>query len=385
MQHTLVAASRHVGYSEHRHRRTAIETLWITAAIILELAILFGVAAAQSEPAAQPPRDTEILFLGTAGGPPLRQHRSEPSTLLIVDGRFYLIDCGIGTMQRMLQAGIRSEQVKTIFFTHLHSDHDLGLADVMANDFFRLNLTGSAESIHIYGPAQTKELVDAAFHYITVSVRPFAAANASSYRLVKGEFASPFVTREIAREGVIFEDDKIRVTAAENTHYAVIPAENRKQMKSYSYRIETPHGTVIFTRDRGPSDSVARLAKGTDVLVAETSYRDPKDLDRFVSFMATQNHWSPGRTQAFRRHMHLEHLDSSAVGELAAKAQARSVLLYHYDPKDKADEAAYVSGVRKYFSGPVFAPADLDRYCLGTEHDQQTSGRPTLTRCTSPR
>jgi len=40
------------------------------------------------------------------------------------------------------------------------------------------------------------------------------------------------------------------------------------------------------------------------------------------------------------------------------------VILYHYDPADKADQAAFVSGVRKYFSGPVFAPDDLDRYCL---------------------
>jgi hypothetical protein len=40
------------------------------------------------------------------------------------------------------------------------------------------------------------------------------------------------------------------------------------------------------------------------------------------------------------------------------------VLLYHYNPADKADEAAYVNGAKSYFSGPVFAPADLDRYCL---------------------
>lgn len=32
---------------------------------------------------------TEVLFLGTAGGPPLRLDRSEPSTLLTVDGRPY--------------------------------------------------------------------------------------------------------------------------------------------------------------------------------------------------------------------------------------------------------------------------------------------------------
>src|SRR5579864_7200473 len=87
-------------------------------------------AAGRDNPAGESQR-TEVLFLGTAGGPPLRLDRSEPSTLLIVDGRPYLIDCGIGTMRRMLRARVKSEQVRTIFFTHLHADHDLGLADVM--------------------------------------------------------------------------------------------------------------------------------------------------------------------------------------------------------------------------------------------------------------
>jgi ribonuclease BN (tRNA processing enzyme) len=44
----------------------------------------------------------------------------------------------------------------------------------------------------------------------------------------------------------------------------------------------------------------------------------------------------------------------------------RAVILYHYDPKDKADQAAYVTGAKKYFAGPVFAPDDLDRYCLSS-------------------
>ena len=51
---------------------------------------------------------------------------------------------------------------------------------------------------------------------------------------------------------------------------------------------------------------------------------------------------------------------------MAANAGVKSVLFYHYDPADKADQAAFVSGAKKYFSGPVFAPDDLDRYCLSS-------------------
>ena len=329
------------------------------AALTFAAGASIAVAAARANLASEGAR-TEVLFLGTAGGPPLRLERSEPSTLLIVDGQPYLIDCGIGTMRRMLRAGIESEQVRTIFFTHLHGDHDLGLADVMANDFFKQSAAGHAEPINIYGPPQTKELVDAAFHFITVGFRPFEEFPPRT----DGSYQSPFVTHEIDRGGVIFQDDKIRVTAAENSHYALMPPRRRGQFKSFSYRIETPHGVIVFTGDTGPSEAVERLAHGADVLVAEASGRDPQDVEKFAASMAARSHWSSEQTRAFRAHFEAEHLDTHEIGHLAAKAQVKAVLLYHYGPENKADQAAYVTGVRKSFSGTVFAPDDLDRYCL---------------------
>lgn len=334
---------------------------------ILALALIVGAPAAEAAQSTHAPASshiTRIVFLGTAGGPPLRLDRSEPSTLLIVDGREYLIDCGIGTMRRMIEAGIRSEQVKTIFFTHLHADHDLGLADVMANDFAREDLFGTTGSFDIYGPPQTRELVDAAFRFITIGFRPFEAENPSARRVINGQFVSPFVAHEFNRDGVIFRDDKINVTAAENSHYALMPSPQREVLKSYSYRIETPHGVIVFTGDTGPSDAVARLANGADVLVAEASSRDAADRDRFINSMAARNHWPPKRVQAFRAHFTSEHLDTDNIAALAAKAHVKAVMLYHYDPEDKADQAAYVDGVKRRFAGAVYAPDDLDRYCM---------------------
>ncbi len=326
---------------------------------------IFDAAAAGNAPAADPNPRAEIIFLGTAGGPPLRLDRSEPATLLIVDDRKYLIDCGIGTMRRMVEAGIQSEQIKTVFFTHLHADHDLGLADIMANDFLH---TGPVafDPINIYGPPQTKELVDAAFHFITVGFRPFVAENPASFRMVNGEFASPFVAHEFNRDGAVFQDNKIRVIAMENSHYILMPTQHRKMIKSYSYRIETPQGQIVFTGDTGPSDELTRLASGADILVAEASNRDSEDLDQLVNSMAARNHWSPERTKAFRSHFEFEHLDTDRIGQLAMKAGVKSVVLYHYDPQGKADQAAFVRGVKKHFAGPVFAPDDLDRFCLRT-------------------
>ena len=300
---------------------------------------LIALAVASSLPAASvaKPARTKILFLGTAGGPPLRVDRSEPSTLLIVNGRKYLIDCGIGTARRLVEAGIESNQIKTIFFTHLHADHDMGLADVMANDFFTRQSWAAADPINIYGPPQTKQLVDAAFQFILVGIRPFAAAGSATDR---DRLANPFISHEFARGGLVFQDDNIRVTAVENSHYVLIPRQRRSAFKTYSYRIQTPDGVIVFTGDTGPSGAIAEFAKGADVLIAEASYRDPQELDQSMEARAARSHLRPTAIKSFRDHFLFEHLDAPEIGQLAANEGVKAVILYHYDPKDKADQAS---------------------------------------------
>lgn len=331
----------------------------------LACAAIASAASLSAAPAASP-SGTQILFLGTAGGPPLRFDRSEPSTLLIVNGREYLIDCGIGTARRLVEAGIDSSRITTIFFTHLHADHDMGLADVMANDFFEGGGAGHAGPFNIYGPPQTKQLVDSAFQFISVGFRPFAAAPPTQYRMLGDTFVSPFVTHEIARDGLVFNDGNIRVTAAENSHYVMIPAAVRPAFKTYSYRVETPDGVIVFSGDTGPTGAIGAIAKGAAALITEASYRDDRDLDRSINGRAARNHWTPFVTKRFRDHFVNEHLDTSQIGQIAANAHVKSVLLYHYDPDDKADEAAYVAGVKQSFHGAVFAPDDLDRFCMSS-------------------
>lgn len=341
---------------------------WALAVATVIVVTISESALAQRIASTGAPDRTEILFLGTAGGPLLRADRSEPATLLIVDGRAYLIDCGIGTMRRMIEAGIASENIRTLFLTHLHADHDLGLADVMGNDFLAAR---SGQTIDIYGPPQTKELVDAAFHYITLGFTAFAAEGIGN-----GASRRPFVAHEIQHDGLVYQDDKIRVTAAENTHYALMPAQYRQQMKSY--RIETPHGVVVFTGDTGPSDAVTRLASGADVLVSEV--QDLNAIMKLVNRMAEQNHWPPERAAGLLRHMRQEHIEEEEVGNMATKARVKSVVLYHYNPPS-ANPAAYVSAVKNSFAGPVFASADLNRYCLAST-DGTSNNKAVLIPCT---
>ena len=341
-----------------------------SAVFALGLTFFSVPVASQPQTAALRANDTELLMLGTAGGPPLRKTRSEPATLLIVDERPYLVDCGTGTIRRLVEVGIPSETIGTIFFTHLHPDHDLGLVDVMANDYFHLDLASDARKINIYGPPQTSELVEAAFRFISIPFEVFAAEK-PGFQLGRPNhgLTSPFVAHEVDGDGVVYRDDKIQITAAGNSHYALMPAQFRAHFKSYSYRIETPHGVVVFTGDTGPSDAVVKLARGADVLVAEVE-ASSDELRVFIDQMAARNHWPPARKQEFAAHMEKEHLTVDSLGELASKAQVGSVVFYHYDPENKADQQARVAAMKKYFHGPVLAPMDLDRFCLSKDEAQ---------------
>jgi len=189
---------------------------------------------------------------------------------------------------------------------------------------------------------------------------------------------SPFVAHEVDGDGIVYRDDKIQITAAENSHYALMPAQFRAHFKSYSYRIQTPHGVVVFTGDTGPSDAVVKLAMGADVLVSEVE-ESSDELREFIDQMAARNHWPAARKQQFAAHMEKEHLTVDSLGELASKAQVQSVLFYHYDPQNKAEQQARVAAMKKYFHGAVMAPMDLERFCLS--NDETPSGKAKFESC----
>jgi ribonuclease BN (tRNA processing enzyme) len=344
-----------------RRMRAAWHDVLVTAAAVLSLGMMPTRSFAQNAPA-EAWKGLQILLLGTHGGPALVKQRSEPATLLIVDGRPYLIDCGIGTMRRMLDAGVQSQMIGTIFITHNHPDHALGLVDVLANDYQYLDLAAprTRQEFNVYGPPQTRALVSAAYDYIRIPYGIFAAEP-----LGRNALFDPFKAHVIDHDGLVYKDDKIRVTAAENTHYQLMAAKYHASMKSYSYRFETPYGAIVFTGDTGPSAAVETLAKGAEVLISEV-----EDLNAIED--AVRAVGNAGNVKTLVEHMRVEHLPMKAVGELASKAKVRAVILHHFVGGE--DGERFVSGVKQYYSGPVFAGEDLARYCVVADTTSHGNG-----------
>lgn len=339
-----------------RMRSGFSRAILLSAGIFAALIVSAGHAQnpAPGAPVAASDHTTRLILLGTAGGPIPRKLRSQPANLLVVDGRPYLIDAGNGVARQLDWAGFEPADVRHIFITHHHIDHNADLGALISFDWIEDNQRNadSAPPVQIYGPPATTFLVKTALDYLSVSARVFSAETP----MVQPE--GRFQAHDIDHDGLIYKDDLVRVTAVENTHFNFPPSSAAfGKDKSYSYRFDTPDRSFVFTGDTGPSEAVTKLAEGADVLVTEIENIDSM-MKSFTGSMPKD------RVDAFRKHLELEHLTPEAVGKMAAAAQVKAVVLTHFTPDgdNETDASLFTKGVRKYYGGPVIAGRDLLEY-----------------------
>ena len=293
---------------------------------------------------------TRLITLGTVAGPPPRPHRAQSSNLLIVNGTLYVIDAGDGAARRIAKAGFNVRDVGTIFITHHHDDHTAGVGTLMSAAWDNQR----TKPINVYGPPQTEELVKAAVQYFTIS---------ADIRIADGGRTIPigqlFFGHDVGT-GVVYNDNNIRVTTIENTHFDFqkIPASARQ--KSYSYRFETPGRVIVFTGDTGPNEALVELAKGADVLVSEAN-----SIEQRMQDLIRSGQWqvmTPEEQVRIKGQMAEGHLSTDDVGKMATRAGVKTVVLTHLTWKADDDYSTWADEVKKHFSGPVLIAKDLKEF-----------------------
>ena len=308
-------------------------------------------------PPVAPASATRIILLGTAGGPGIIRQRSEPATLLVVDGRPYLIDAGESVSRQIVLANFQLAQVRNIFITHHHADHNAGLPALLSLQWFARSLGPPQPPEQIYGPPSTEFLVKTAIDYLSVSERIFRAGIPQmlpSNRM--------FEAHDIDHDGVVYTDDKVKVTAAENSHFSFkSTAPDGTLDRSYAYRFDTKYGSVVFTGDTGLTESVERLARGADVLVSEVRGTAPGAAEIEMPVSSEPPNTAGG---ALMYHMQHEHMTPEEVGIMAQAARAKIVILTHIVPAGDEDIAPLTAGVRKTFHGVVIPGKDFLEYDL---------------------
>lgn len=273
-------------------------------------------------------RGTKLVILGT-GTPTADPDRSGPALAIVVGNEAYLVDAGPGIVRRATAAAIKGvpalapTNLRRVFITHLHSDHTLGLPDLMFTPW----PLGRRTPLDVYGPPgierMAKHLEEAWAEDIRVRVTGPEALRQPNYRALAHEI----------KPGRIYDDGVVRVDALAVEH--VTPS-------AFGFRFQTPDRTIVVSGDARPSPSVIEACNKCDVLVHEVYSKE------FLALHRSQTY----HTSA--------HTSTAQVAEIAKKAQPALLVLYHqlYGPATDADVEREVREAG--YAGKVVSARDLD-------------------------
>ena len=97
-----------------------------------------------------------LRFLGTAASRPTVE-RNVSSVVVVREGETLMFDCGEGTQRQMMRYGV-SFVLGDIFFTHLHTDHVLGIIGLVRT----MQMQARTEPLRVWGPAGAAKLMQRA-------------------------------------------------------------------------------------------------------------------------------------------------------------------------------------------------------------------------------
>lgn len=292
------------------------------AAVCSALAV--GSAHAQSSQTAR----SSIVILGD-GTPVLSADRSGTSIGIAVRGTLYVFDAGPGVLRRVFETRERLrlgiQNLGPVFLTHLHSDHTLGLPELLYYP--------GAPSLRVFGPPGTKQMVQ----HIQEAWSDDRKIRSSS-GMPSDEALAATVNAAVAEDvkpGPVYSDSNITVTTFAVSH-GTWPV-------ALGYRIRTPDRVIVISGDTRPADSIVDACNGCDVLLH--------------AVYSAENSLTAADSSYFSRF----HTSTRELGALATRARPRLLILYHqvFMGKLPADLVRQVAAV---FKGPVMSARDLDVY-----------------------
>jgi ribonuclease BN (tRNA processing enzyme) len=279
------------------------------------------------------PRDsTRVVMLGT-GTPNADPERSGPAVAIVVNGRSYIVDAGPGIVRRASAAAergvsaLRPERLDIVFLTHLHSDHTLGLPDLLLGSW----TLGRTAPLRVFGPRGVTSMVDhisaAWSEDIALRLNGGEPSNKTGYRAVVTEVDS----------GVVYRDSNVVVTAFRVPH--------GKWEVALGYKFVTKDRVIVISGDTKPTEEIVRQCNGCDVLLHEV-YVDST---------------SRMRDKAHHDYDLAYHVSSFELADLAARAKPKLLVLYHQLYRGASDDDL-LREVRSRYGGLVVTARDLVVY-----------------------
>ena len=279
-----------------------------------------------------------VTILGSSGPEP-RHDRFGPGTLVQAGGKTLIFDAGRGATIRLQQLGIPVGHVTAVFLTHYHSDHTNGLPDLWLTGW--LPPQGARKTpFRVIGPTGVDELM---------SGLKLAYRADLNIRMVEAKLPASGIevrTKEFSGEGVVFDEDGVRVTAIKVDHGADIEP-------AYGYRVNYGKRSVVISGDTRYSENLIRESQGVDLLLHEVADA-PDELKKLPAVQIILAH----------------HTSPKSAGLVFAKSRPRMAAYTHWVLLKNAQgqrvaDADVVAATRTAYDGPLELGVDLMRFTLG--------------------
>lgn len=287
-----------------------------------------GPAAPQAAPADDADPVIRVVVLGS-GNPVPSRDQAGTTILVQAGGQSLLIDCGRGCTTRLAAFDpALVGRIDKLFLTHLHSDHVVGIPDLLLNGWTQ----GRNQPLHVWGPKGTDAMMKTLRKAYAEDVR---------YRLRDGIPADDaglkrLVTR-LGADGIVYDENGLRVRAF-RVHHGDVP--------SYGYRIEYGGRSVFISGDTGPTPALAANGEGVDLALLEVASPPMVDYVR-QRFSADQ--------AAKILDIHLTAPQAAAV---MAAIRPKLAVYYHTVVNCRA-EAALKAATAAEYPGPIAVSRDL--------------------------
>jgi ribonuclease Z len=284
---------------------------------------------------AQPPLlegdGLRVLLCGSSGPLP-HPTRAKPCVAVFAGGRFYLVDAGPGSWNRLAGWRIPGERIAAVLLTHFHSDHIGELGEIDLQTW----AAGRPAPLRVYGPPGVERVV-AGFEAAYALDAGYRTAHHGAEWMVPA--LGRMEGRRVALRGdaaptVVLEEDGLRITAFPVDHAPVRPA--------YGYRFDYQGRSVVVSGDTARSETVVEAARSADVLFHEAQ------ANHLVSRIeAAARAAGNARVAKILSDIPDYHTSPVEAAEIANQAGVKLLILYHLTPPPpvKLLERAYVRGV----------------------------------------
>lgn len=284
--------------------------------------------------------EVSLQVLGS-GGPIADDSRASSGYVIgLPGGGYILIDVGGGVFQRFGEAGLNTDDLEFIGISHFHTDHSSDLPALMKSAYF-----GDRKRVlTIAGPAAAGKF-PGLNDWLSALFAPGKGVFAYLSGYIDGT-ATPFalLPLEVPAKGAsaveLIKLETFSISATMIPHGPV---------PSLAYKVSIGKFTMVISGDQNLNDAAfVEFARNADLWIMPMPI--PEDAGR----IARNLHATPVK-----------------IGEVAAAAGVKTLLLSHFMARSLADLDKNLALIKTHYTGALLVAEDLNKWRFDLEAPQE--------------